>query len=54
MNADTKFILRRMEALEGRLMNELKELQAWKNKALGAAMVVSGITSVIIDFLFKK
>lgn len=53
MNDDTKFILRRMEALEGRIMNELRELQAWKNKAIGAGIIAGGIGSFIMQILTK-
>lgn len=61
MNDETRFILRRIEAVEGRIMNELremrrevKELQAWKNRALGVIVTLSGLTSFVVSIILKK
>lgn len=55
MNEDTKFILRRMEALEGRIMRELKELHAWKNKVtgiyVGIGLISGGIGSLVAKLI---
>lgn len=40
-----------MEQFEGRVMNELKELHAWKNRAIGAVFIVSGVVSFVIKHL---
>ena len=53
MNEDTRFILKRMEALEGRIMAEIKELQAWKNKVIGTYLCLSVITSLVFHELVK-
>ena len=41
MNDDTRFLLRRIEALEGRLSVKIDELMAFKNKALGVVLAIS-------------
>lgn len=50
-----RFLIRRMDTLEGRIMKELKELQATRNKALGIiigiALVSGGLGATIIEAL---
>lgn len=53
MDSNTKFLIKRMDQLESRIMMELKELQAWKNRAMGIIMVAGAVTSVIISFAVK-
>lgn len=53
MNEDTRFILKRMDALEGRLMDELKEIQAWRNRVIGMAIVAGGVGSVLVEMAIK-
>lgn len=51
-----KFLIRRMDLLEGRIMKELKELQATKNKALGIIIglsLLSGSVGASIIEFFK-
>lgn len=42
-----------MEALEGRIMAELKELHAWKNKMMGVAAFIGGLGSLVVKELIK-
>lgn len=55
MNSDERFLLRRMEAMEGRLLNKIDELMAFKNKALGILVAISfvsgGLGSIVLKII---
>lgn len=53
LDGNTKYLIKRMDQLEGRIMTELKELQAWKNRAVGIMMIAGAISSVIISLAVK-
>lgn len=53
MNEDTRFILRRIENLEGKIMSELKELHAFKNKSIGIAVMAGCVGSLLIELTLK-
>lgn len=64
MDENTKYILQRMDQFEERMMEEirgvenrvlpeLKELQAFKNKIMGMSFIFGALGSLIINFLIK-
>lgn len=53
MNDDTKYLIRRMDQLEARLMAELKPLQEFKNKLIGMGVLAGGIGSLLIEYIKK-
>lgn len=65
MDETTKFVIERMDAgfkevrgdvkeLELRLMNQIQEIQGFKNKVFGMASVMSVVVSGVASFIFRK
>jgi hypothetical protein len=53
VNDDTQFILKRMDAFEERVITELKELQAFRNRMIGVSIAISFVVSSTIEILRK-
>lgn len=53
MDADIKYLLTRMDLLEHRLIHKIEELQSFKNKVVGMAIVCGGIGSMIVQIAVK-
>lgn len=53
MQEDTRFLLRRMDTLEQRVMDRIDRLEAFKNRLLGMAFLGGGVAGLIIDLIAK-
>jgi len=54
MDENTKFLIQRIDRLEERLMNEIKELQGFRNRALGMAGLISLMVTIAVELLYRK
>jgi len=56
MSADenTRFIIKRMDALEHRIMDKIEDLQGFKNRVMGVALVCGGLGSFIVEVILNK
>lgn len=54
MDENTKFLLERIDKLEDRVMNEIRDLQGFKAKVMGVAAVVSIAVSGLFQAILKK
>lgn len=53
MDENTQFIMERMDKLEERLVKKIDDLQAFKNKIMGMAMIAGAVSSALIQAVFK-
>jgi hypothetical protein len=58
MDDNTRFLIERMDKMEGRINKKLDALMSFKNKIAGASVVVttlvSGVVSMLVQFLTGK
>lgn len=58
MDENTRFLIERMDKMEGRINKKLDALMSFKNKLAGASVVVttlvSGAVSMLVQFLTGK
>lgn len=61
MDESTRFLIKRMDSLENKLLREIKEiqkefnkLQSIKNKIMGFAVGVSFVVSSVVQIIFHK
>lgn len=50
---NTRFLIKRMDVLERRIMDKIEELQNFKNKAIGMAVIAGGIGSFVMELAMK-
>lgn len=53
MDENTQFLIERIDKVEERLLRKLDDLQAFKNKLLGMALLAGGIGSAIVDVVIR-
>lgn len=54
MDENTRFIINRIDKVETRLLREIKDLQAFKNRVLGISVGVSFVISSLIEVVLRK
>lgn len=53
MHEDTKFLLGRMDSFEARVMEKLDRLEAFKNKFLGMAILLGGVSGLVVELIAR-
>lgn len=54
MNDDTKFLIRRMDTLEHRVLERLDKIDAWRNRMVGLGILAGGIGSFLMEVIIRK
>ena len=54
VDENTRFIIKRMDVLERRIMDKIEDLQGFKNKVLGVALISGGLGSIFVELVIKK
>lgn len=51
---DVRFLIKRMDTMESRIVEKIDALQAFKNKLIGIAIIAGSIASILVELLHKS